>query len=317
MIESHVSWDCIFKLSDREVIGELLFWKDQVYNLNMKCLSEYKVPTVVMYSDASSFACGAFSCEIDDHIFHKMWTGGEKEMSSTWRELYAIESCLRTFQNMLVGKVVKWFTDSQNCVHIIKSGSSKQILHKLALSIFSVCVKNSIDLDIQWIPRDTNSQADEISKIFDYDDWGITVEFLNFVDNLFGPHTIDRFADDNNKKIVKFNSRFYTPCISGVDAFAFDWVNENNWLVPPIYLVCRVIKHCLACKAKGTLVVPKWISASYWPLLFKNNGLCQHYITDMLEFKDARNIYVHGSNKNSLFGSDRFTGSVLVVRIVP
>lgn len=85
LIESRVYWDCIFKLSDQEVIGELLFWKDQIYNLNMKCLSEYKVHTVVMYSDASSFDCNVFSCEIDDHIFHKMWTGDEKELSSTWR----------------------------------------------------------------------------------------------------------------------------------------------------------------------------------------------------------------------------------------
>jgi hypothetical protein len=29
----------------------------------------------------------------------------------------------------------------------------------------------------------------------------------------------------------------------GVDAFAFDWSDENNWLVPPIGLVSRVINH--------------------------------------------------------------------------
>ena len=246
-----------------------------------------------------------------------MWTGDEKDRSSTWRELYAIESCLDTFQNQLKGKVVKWFTDSLNCVHIVQSGSSKKLLHELSLSIFSICIKNGISLDIQWIPRDKNSRADEISRIFDYDDWGVSQNFFQFIDDMFGPHTVDRFADLNNKKIEIFSSKFYTPYTSGVDAFAFNWANDNNWLVPPINLVCRVIKHCLACRGKGTIVVPKWISASFWPLLFNYDGSCQPYISDLLEFKDTRDIYIQGSNKSSIFGSDRFTGSVLVVRIEP
>ncbi|XP_063419641.1 uncharacterized protein LOC134704601 [Mytilus trossulus] len=246
-----------------------------------------------------------------------MWSADERKRSSTWREMFAIKSCLETFQYQLVGKVVKWFTDCLNCIHIIQTGSSKPDLHQLAMSIFSVCVKNSIYLDIQWIPRDQNVQADSLSRIFDYDDWSVTDEFFHFIDNLFGPHTCDRFADSNNNKIARFNSKFYTQGTSGVDAFAFNWVNDNNWSVPPINLISRVIKHSVACKARCTLVVPKWISASYWPLLFQSNMLCQSYIADMLEFKDTRDIYKHGSNKKSLFGSDKFTGSVLVVRIVP
>ncbi|CAC5404855.1 unnamed protein product [Mytilus coruscus] len=126
---------------------------------------EYKVPSIIVYSDASSFACGAYSCQLDNQIFHKMWTGGEKELSSTSRELKAIELCIDTFQ-----------------------------------------------------------------------------------DSMYGPHSVDRFADSNNKKIELFNSRFYTPGSSGVDAFSFDWKEDNNWLVPPIHLVCRVIKHCIAYK---------------------------------------------------------------------
>ncbi|VDI82350.1 Hypothetical predicted protein [Mytilus galloprovincialis] len=139
LIESRVSWDYTFKLSDQDVINELLFWKVHVSKLNVKCLSDYKIPSVVMYSDASSFACGAYSCQLDDKIFHKMWSEDERKRSSTWREMYAIKSCLETFQYQLVGKVVKWFTDCLNCIHIIQTGSSKPDLHQLAMTIFSIC----------------------------------------------------------------------------------------------------------------------------------------------------------------------------------
>jgi hypothetical protein len=162
-----------------------------------------------------------------------------------------------------------------------------------------------------------NAKSDAISKIFNYDDWGVFVDFFKFVDGLFGPHSFDRFTNSENFKINKFNSKFHTPGTSGVDAFAFNWAGENNWLVPPLNLVNRVIKHCLACGAFGTLVVPKWESSPFWPVIFHSNSSCMHYISDVLEFKDPKDIYIYGSNKKSLFGSERFKSSVLVVRISP
>jgi hypothetical protein len=63
----------------------------------------------------------------------------------------------------------------------------------------------------------------------------------------FGSLNSNTFTNSENFKINKFNSKFHTPVTSGVDAFAFNWAGENNWLVPPLNLVNRGIKHCLAC----------------------------------------------------------------------
>ena len=86
---------------------------------------------------------------------------------------------------------------------------------------------------------------------------------FRFYDRKWGAHTCDRFADNNNNKISKFNFRFWVPNTAGVDAIAFDWSTENNWLVPPIHLVGRDAKHMLHCEANETLVVPKWTSALF------------------------------------------------------
>jgi hypothetical protein len=55
---------------------------------------------------------------------------------------------------------------------------------------------------------------------------------------------------------------------------------ENNFLVPPIYSVVRVIKHLVYCKAIGTLIIPRWVSAPYWRFNFKKHMKYQNYVTD-------------------------------------
>ncbi|CAC5370037.1 unnamed protein product [Mytilus coruscus] len=171
-----------------------------------------------MYSDASNFAAGAYSaCQLDNTVFHKMWTDMEKKQSSTRRELKAIESCLDTLKTKLESKIVKWFTDNQNCVRIIQCGSRKQELHSLAMSIFSICLHRSISIDIQWIPRNLNTEADSISKIFDFDDWGVSTEFFEYLDSVFGLHSCDRliqhwqmekkFAMEKNNTLSELGSK--------------------------------------------------------------------------------------------------------------
>jgi dynactin complex subunit len=43
--------------------------------------------------------------------------------------------------------------------------------------MFSICLINGISNEIQWIPREGNTQADYLSKIIDYEDWGVS-DFL-------------------------------------------------------------------------------------------------------------------------------------------
>ena len=59
--------------------------------------------------------------------------------------------------------------------------------------------------------------------------------------------------------------------IEGVDAFAYDWSNDNNWLVSPIHYIPNVINHMLKYRCYGIFVVPKWKSALFWPCIVKNS----------------------------------------------
>ena len=82
---------------------------------------------------------------------------------------------------------VKWYTDNQGVAAIVKSGSAKVHLHKLAMEIFSFSKKHDVRIDIEWIPRSENEVADYLSKIVDFDDWSVKDSYFQAVDSTWGP----------------------------------------------------------------------------------------------------------------------------------
>ena len=138
----------------------------------------------------------------------------------------------------------------------------------MALDIFKLCLRNNVRLEVEWIPRSENEQADFVSRLIDTDDWSISEELFKILSQKWGPFTIDCFACFYNKKLDRYFSRFWNPESSGVDAFTQDWSGENCLLVPPVVLISSVLKHIFLCKAKGTLVIPWWPSSVFWPLLW-------------------------------------------------
>ena len=82
-------------------------------------------------------------------------------------------------------------------------------------SIFQLVLRHGIDLQVDWIPRSLNEHADAISRIVDFDDWGVSCKFFRYVDNIWGPHSVDPFAHSHNRKLPRFFSRFWNPDSEG------------------------------------------------------------------------------------------------------
>ena len=130
-------------------------------------------------------------------------------------------------------------------------------VHDISIQIVEFYNNLQMEVNVKWVPRTENVEADLLSRQEDFDDWGVLVEFFNFLDGLY---TVDRFADQFNSKLPVFNSKYWGPSSSQVDAFSCDWSKDHNWLVPPISLVRKVLKHVKVCRALATLVVPAWPS---------------------------------------------------------
>ena len=63
-----------------------------------------------------------------------------KACKAQQRGSYLIEFSLQSFASLLEGPHVKWHTDSQAAAKVVEVGSTKIDLHRIAQSIFSVCI---------------------------------------------------------------------------------------------------------------------------------------------------------------------------------
>ena len=317
-IASATSWDrkmCV-PLGVRE---ELLFWRRNLSSLNSKSLDTAQHAPVslksLVNSDASDYASGAIA-KIHNTTYsaHKNLSVEESCLSSTWRELDAIRFSITSLAPHLQNHVAVWATDNNPAVSIVHNGSKRPHLHTIAVDIYQVCKAHQIDLHTVWVPREFNEEADALSKTLDYDDWMTSVAFFNHVNDLWEPFTIDRFASCKNTKTPRFNSKYWTPQCEAVDAFTQDWENEENWLVPPVSLVPRVIRHAERCFAKGALIVPVWKSAPYWPMLCANDRQFQPWVLETKVFNRTEGILILGDYKGSLLGSSKFKSAIIAVR---
>ena len=220
--------------------------------------------------------------------------------SSTHREIKALLRSLQSLSRFISGKSIIWYTDNLNCVGLVKKGSMKSDLHSLALSIVSLSQELDLRVFPVWIPRESNTIADSLSRASSYSDsWSVNDSIFNYFNRLWGPYTFDRFADNSNTKCPRFNSKLNCPDSSGINAFLFDWSRDNNWLVPPVSLLPSTILHLRSCRAVGTLVAPKWLSAPFWPLLSDEGGFFS-FVKDHVEYTTPSNFF--NSVANKMFG---------------
>ena len=101
---------------------------------------------------------------------------------------------LKSFKTLIQVKVVKLYTDSKNASIIASKGSTALRLQRQALEIFQFCAVNNVSIEFEWVTRSLNEYADSLSRVIDFDDWGVSTDFFAYISSLFGPFTIDRFA---------------------------------------------------------------------------------------------------------------------------
>ena len=315
-IDQRFNWQSNIMLSDRAV-NELQFWKNSIQNLNGKLLCDNKIVSCIIYSDASEAGYGGY-VTMDDEVQTEAsgaWSVSDSSESSTWRELQAVSLLLNKFARTLMGKCVQWNTDNKNVVTIMNKGSMKPKLQCIALNIFDIIGQFDIELIMQWVPREQNEQADFLSKALfgGQDEWEISRKFFNILNGIWGPFTVDRFANEQNAKCIRFNSEKWAPGAEAINSMSVSWKHELNWWVPPPKNGMAVVKKIVEEKASGVLILPVWRSAPYWPLLFPN-GQQADFIVNIKYFVSDRNIFVTvGRTKRGIFGNKKYNVKMMAL----
>ena len=306
-------WDDKVTLNE-SIKGELEFWSNNIDRLNKENCFQTDGPVVVdlVESDASGTGCGSILNGRD--VAARNFQAVERAQSSTYREIACIHFSLASFLPKIRDRTLTLRTDSQAAAKICRVGSMNPVMQHFAESIFEICFSNNVLLTVDWVPRELNKEADEVSRLpekIDVDDWQITKEFFSIINARWGPITIDLFANYYNTKCERFYSLFYAPGTLGVDAFAYNWEGENALMVPPVNKIAQSLSHASLSRIKCTLVVPHWTSSSFWPVISNNY---KEHIVDLLRVKGTK-VLTQGKNSNSIFGTNSFQGEIVALHL--
>ena len=72
--------------------------------------------------------------------------------------------------------------------------------------------------------------------------------------------------------------------------------------VPWFIWRAKLVRHMKLFSAKGTLIVPVWTSAHFWPLLCSDRVQWSNFIHDWVILPNFPNLFVACKAKNSVFG---------------
>ena len=66
------------------------------------------------------------------------------------------------------------------------------------------------------------------------------------------------------------------------------WVRTIGWC--HLYLISRTIFHLQVCGARSVLVIPRWLSAAFWPTVFPMGGLMPSF-RQVVEVSDPSFVF--------------------------
>ncbi len=81
---------------------------------------------------------------------------------------------------------------------IVNRGSPRLKLNALARELFWLGLEHRITRSVEWVPREENTLADELSKMLIPDDSMLSRSFFRKLEERFGPLTVDLYASGAN-----------------------------------------------------------------------------------------------------------------------
>ena len=255
LITSKTSWSTMLHLTP-EARKDLEWWMIALTNWNGRPTARREIDLQIT-TDASSTGWGAW---MGEHQAAGFWTTGLSLMPSNYRELMAVQLALHSFLPNIRYKYVQIVSDNISTVAYLNNlGGPSKDLSSLATSIWALAYREGIHLTARYLAGSQNTEADRLSRLNPKYEWSLNSAIFQWLDKMWGKHTIDRFATMLNAQTLRYNSRFFDPLTEAVDALAQqNWSQENNFCNPPFRLLPRVLQVIKEQHAYATVIAPHW-----------------------------------------------------------
>ena len=192
---------------NKECQNDLQWWIHQLSTWNGRSIIS-PAPDLIITTDASLKGWGAVCQGVHTR---GLWT---KEES-----LLHINAHLRMDNRTAVAYLPKM------------GGTRSQVLVGIAQELWEYALRKEISLTAEYLPGDMNHKADWQSRHFrDSSNWKLNPKVFQTLDQLWGPLTIDLFADRMNSQLANFVSWFPDPFAQVSDSL----VECEGLLLPPI-----------------------------------------------------------------------------------
>jgi hypothetical protein len=155
--------------------------------------------------------------------------------------------------------------------YLNKMGGRRPNLCRLTEEIHGLALQRGIVVSAEWIPGESNVEADHLSRIEnDFSEQRLNPALFAEVVRHFGKIEIDLMATSYNKQVTRYVSRgaeeqawytdiFSRPLPQGLKMYAF----------PPFIMVGKLLAKIRREGATVVMVAPVWKAQPWWPLLME------------------------------------------------
>ena len=231
VVSTRESWTGTVRLTN-QLRRDLVWWKSLTLN-EPKSLerSIFKpVETAALHVDSSSYGWGGVLNESQEA--RGFWYQNDRDEHITFKELKAVRLVVESFVTQLAGRKVRLHEDNHAVVAVLTHLTSRSpAMMTEVRKLWQVLDTNDIHLHPRYIRSAANTWADRLSRERDTSDWQLNPKLFRYLDKLWGPHSIDRFASMENTQVPRYKSRWRDPTSEGIDALHYSnksWRDEHN-----------------------------------------------------------------------------------------
>jgi hypothetical protein len=153
--------------------------------------------------------------------------------------------------------------DAHNLFGIVNRGSPRLNINELAREVFWLCVERDITIKLEWVPREENALADELSELLIPSDWMVGRVKFRQLEERWGSNAVDLFASGENNHCERLYSLHWCRGSTRCDAFAFNYSGEVAWVSCPYRMIERVWRKLRHERVVATIIV-SFLESATW-----------------------------------------------------
>ena len=263
------SWDRKFPISaeikkELKKVGEILdSWSGR--NFPQKAGK-------ILFSDSSDWGWGGLNPNTGEQI-QEYW----REQSHLHINLKEMLAAINTVKSLSKAhENVELNVDNQVIYYYLqKGGGRKNPFNHLLQPFFTWLMEKDISLSVRWVPSE-KCLADGLSRWSqDRGDYSLDPRAFQAIQKIFHKEIdlqVDLFASPGNKKLNKFVARWPHWQALGVDSLniSLNSLPGDLYANPPWSVIQNFLPQLKKYPQKKVLlVIPFWVSSSWWPQLIK------------------------------------------------